>query len=114
VDLANRFAPEHLELLVQNPADLLAGILNAGAIFLGMYTPEALGDYMAGPSHVLPTGGTARFSSPLGVYDFIKRTSILSFTGEALSRYGRETVRFAEIEGLGGHGESVRCRLAAP
>jgi histidinol dehydrogenase len=113
VSLANCFAPEHLELLVQNPRKVLAGIRNAGAVFLGMNTPEALGDYMAGPSHVLPTGGTARFSSPLGVYDFVKRTSILSFSQDALRRYGMETIRFAEMEGLGGHGDSVRCRLAA-
>ena len=111
VALANRFAPEHLELMVRNPRELLAEIRNAGAIFLGMHTPEALGDYMAGPNHVLPTGGTARFASPLGVYDFIKRTSILSFSQEALRRYGTETVRFAEMEGLGGHGNSVRLRL---
>jgi len=111
VALANRFAPEHLELMVQNPRDLLAEIKNAGAIFLGMHAPEALGDYMAGPSHVLPTGGTARFASPLGVYDFVKRTSILSFSREALRRYGTETVHFAEMEGLGGHGNSVRLRL---
>lgn len=114
VALANRFAPEHLELMVRHPGALLPGIHSAGAVFLGMNTPEALGDYVAGPSHVLPTGGTARFSSPLGVYDFIKRTSILSFSREALGRYGSETIRFAELEGLGGHGESVRCRLAAP
>jgi histidinol dehydrogenase len=111
IDLANRFAPEHLELMVRNPRELLARIRNAGAVFLGSYTPEALGDYMAGPNHVLPTGGTARFASPLGVYDFVKRTSILSFTREALERYGRQTARFAEIEGLGGHGESVLVRL---
>jgi histidinol dehydrogenase len=111
VALANRFAPEHLELMVQNPRELLAEIRNAGAIFLGMHTPEALGDYMAGPNHVLPTGGTARFASPLGVYDFIKRTSILSFSREALERYGRPTARFAELEGLAGHGNSVRLRL---
>jgi histidinol dehydrogenase len=111
VALANRFAPEHLELMVQNPRELLAEIRNAGAIFLGMHTPEALGDYMAGPNHVLPTGGTARFASPLGVYDFIKRTSILSFSREALRRYGTETIHFAEMEGLGGHGNSVRLRL---
>ena len=114
VALANRFAPEHLELLVQDPRSLLAGVRNAGAIFLGMHTPEALGDYMAGPNHVLPTGGTARFSSPLGVYDFVKRTSILDFSRAALGRCGRETVRFAEMEGLGGHGNSVRRRLEAP
>ncbi|MCL5807015.1 MAG: histidinol dehydrogenase [Deltaproteobacteria bacterium] len=111
VALANRFAPEHLELMVENPRQLLAKIRNAGAVFLGMYTPEALGDYMAGPNHVLPTGGTARFASPLGVYDFIKRTSILSFTREALMRYGRQTARFTELEGLDGHGKSVRLRM---
>ena len=111
VVLANRFAPEHLELMVQNPRELLAEIRNAGAIFLGMHTPEALGDYMAGPNHVLPTGGTARFASPLGVYDFIKRTSILSFSREALERYGKPNARFAELEGLSGHGNSVRLRL---
>ena len=111
VALANRFAPEHLELMVQNPRQLLPEIRNAGAIFLGMYTPEALGDYMAGPNHVLPTGGTARFASPLGVYDFIKRTSILSFTREALLRYGAQTARFTELEGLDGHGKSIRLRM---
>jgi histidinol dehydrogenase len=113
VTLANRLAPEHLELMVQNPHALLQGIRNAGAVFLGMYTPEALGDYMAGPNHVLPTGGTARFASPLGVYDFIKRTSVLAFSREALERYGRQTGRFAELEGLGGHGRSVLLRLGA-
>ncbi len=111
VALANRFAPEHLELMVQNPRQLLAEIRNAGAVFLGMYTPEALGDYMAGPNHVLPTGGTARFASPLGVYDFVKRTSILSFTREALLRYGAQTARFTDLEGLDGHGKSVRLRM---
>ncbi len=111
VALANRFAPEHLELMVQNPRELLPEIRNAGAVFLGMHTPEALGDYMAGPNHVLPTGGTARFASPLGVYDFIKRTSILSFSREALGGTGRQTARFAEMEGLDGHGKSVRLRL---
>ncbi len=111
VALTNRFAPEHLELMVQNPRELLAQIRSAGAIFLGMHTPEALGDYMAGPNHVLPTGGTARFASPLGVYDFIKRTSILSFSREALERYGRPNARFAELEGFGGHVNSIRLRL---
>jgi histidinol dehydrogenase len=110
VDLANRFAPEHLELMVEDPRGLLPGIRNAGAIFMGMYTPEALGDYVAGPNHVLPTGGTARFASPLGVYDFVKRTSVLSFDREALGRYGAQTGRFAELEGLGGHGRSVLLR----
>ncbi len=110
VALANRFAPEHLELMVEDPQGLLPGIRNAGAIFMGMFTPEALGDYMAGPNHVLPTGGTARFASPLGVYDFIKRTSVLAFTRDALGRYGAQTGRFAELEGLGGHGRSVLLR----
>ena len=85
---------------------------NAGAIFLGMHTPETLGDYMAGPNHVLPTGGTARFASPLGVYDFIKRSSVLAFSPEALNRYGKASARFADLEGLGGHGDAVRVRLA--
>jgi len=113
VALANRFAPEHLELMVKNPRELLKEIHNAGAVFLGSYTPEALGDYTAGPNHVLPTGGTARFSSPLGVYDFVKRTSILSFSREALARYAEQTTRFARLEGLGGHGNSIRLRLSA-
>ena len=111
VQLANRFAPEHLELMVENPEELLSGITHAGAVFIGEYTPEALGDYMAGPNHILPTGGTARFSSPLGVYDFVKRTSILSFTREAFHRYGRQTERFAALEGLDAHGKSIAVRM---
>ncbi|MEW6334542.1 MAG: histidinol dehydrogenase [Thermodesulfobacteriota bacterium] len=110
VELANRFAPEHLELMVEDPRALLPGIRNAGAVFMGMFTPEALGDYTAGPNHVLPTGGTARFASPLGVYDFVKRTSLLSFSREALLAYAGPTVRFAEMEGLEGHGISIRLR----
>ncbi|MFA5182665.1 MAG: histidinol dehydrogenase [Syntrophales bacterium] len=109
--LANRFAPEHLELMVESPEGLLSEITHAGAVFLGQYTPEALGDYMAGPNHILPTGGTARFSSPLGVYDFVKRTSVLSFTREAFHRYGRQTERFAALEGLAAHGRSISIRL---
>ncbi|HAJ26500.1 MAG TPA: histidinol dehydrogenase, partial [Syntrophus sp. (in: bacteria)] len=111
VRLANRFAPEHLELMVENPEALLSEITHAGAVFLGQYTPEALGDYMAGPNHILPTGGTARFSSPLGVYDFVKRTSVLSFTREAFHRYGRQTERFAALEGLDAHGKSIAVRM---
>ena len=113
VALGNRFAPEHLEVMVQEPRTLLPELKNAGAIFLGSYTPEALGDYMAGPNHVLPTGGTARFASPLGVYDFCKRTSVLEFSREALERYGRQTGRFASLEGLEAHGRSALLRLAA-
>jgi histidinol dehydrogenase len=111
VEVANRFAPEHLELLVKDPKKLLAGIRNAGAVFLGHCTPEALGDYLAGPNHILPTGGTARFSSPLGVYDFVKRISVLSFDGEALAKYGKTAAEFAAMEGLDAHGKSILARL---
>ncbi len=111
VQLANRFAPEHLELIVADPEAVIPRLRHAGAIFVGPYTPEVLGDYMAGPNHILPTGGTARFSSPLGVYDFVKRTSILSFTGAAFQRYGRQTVRFAALEGLDAHSRSAAVRL---
>ena len=112
VTIANRFAPEHLELLVDQPKQLLDRIRHAGAAFLGNFTPEAIGDYMAGPSHILPTGGTARFSSPLGVYDFVKRTSIVSFSEAALGTYGRQAERFAGMEGLDGHGHSISIRLS--
>lgn len=110
-DVANRFAPEHLELLVKNPKALLASIRNAGAVFLGHCTPEALGDYLAGPNHILPTGGTARFSSPLGVYDFVKRMSVLNFDGKALAKYGKPAAEFAAMEGLDAHGKSILVRL---
>ena len=112
VTIANRFAPEHLELLVDQPRQLLDRISHAGAAFLGNFTPEAIGDYMAGPNHILPTGGTARFSSPLGVYDFVKRTSIVSFSEAALGTYGRQAARFAGMEGLEGHGHSISIRLS--
>jgi len=108
--IANRFAPEHLELMVERPRELLGRVGQAGAIFLGDNAPEVLGDYMAGPNHILPTGGTARFSSPLGVYDFVKRTSTIAFSAAALHRYGASTRRFAELEGLDGHGRSITVR----
>jgi len=111
VTVANRFAPEHLELMVEEPWNLLEGIKHAGAVFLGPYTPEAVGDYIAGPNHVLPTGGTARFSSALGVYDFVKRISILSFSREMLEEYGPQAARFAHLEGLDAHGNSISLRL---
>ncbi len=111
VAVANRFAPEHLELMVADPWTLLEGIRHAGAVFLGHYTPEALGDYIAGPNHVLPTGGTARFSSALGVYDFVKRISVLSFSREALEEVGPQAARFAHLEGLDAHGNSISLRL---
>ncbi len=110
--LASRVAPEHLELAVDRPEELLDDIHNAGAIFLGRHTPEAIGDYVAGPNHVLPTSGTARFSSPLGVYDFIKRTSLIGCTAESLTAIGGAASRLADREGLGAHQLSVDLRLA--
>lgn len=109
--LANVIAPEHLELAVTAPFEALTKIKNAGAIFLGHYTPEPVGDYMAGPNHVLPTNGTARFFSPLGVDDFVKKSSILSFTKEALMPLGESIVRFAKSENLYAHALSVQVRL---
>jgi histidinol dehydrogenase len=111
VDLANRIAPEHLELCVSNPSALLKDVKHAGTVFLGAHTPEAIGDYLAGPNHILPTGGTARFASALGVEDFIKRTNVVGFTRAALKRFERDVKRFAEWEGLEGHYRAVRMRL---
>lgn len=111
IKLSNRIAPEHLELCVREPMDILGKIKNAGAVFLGANTPEAAGDYLAGPNHTLPTGGTARFSSPLGVYDFIKFTSVIGFSKQALKELGPKIERFAKIEGLEGHAKSVTMRL---
>jgi len=111
VQLANDVAPEHLELAVANPWDLLPQIKNAGAVFLGHYSPEALGDYLAGPNHVLPTGGTARFFSPLSVDDFLKKTSLISFTREALQAVGQDVIRIADAEHLDAHASSVKVRL---
>lgn len=111
VTVSNRIAPEHLELFVERPFDLLPSIRNAGAVFMGRNTPEATGDYLAGPNHTLPTGGTARFSSPLGVEDFIKRTSIIGFSEEGIQKLGMEVKRFAELEGLEAHGKSVEARI---
>jgi histidinol dehydrogenase len=110
VELANAFAPEHLELIVKNPAAILKQVRNAGSVFLGSFTPEALGDYIAGTNHILPTQGTARFSSPLGVYDFYKRMSVLSFSQEALGKLAKQTAHFAKIEGLDAHANSVIVR----
>jgi histidinol dehydrogenase len=104
-------APEHLELLVAEPLALAGRIRNAGAIFLGSHSPEPVGDYFAGPNHVLPTGGTARFASPLGVYDFVKRTSLIGYSPERLRRDAADVIRLAEAEGLHGHAEAVRVRL---
>ncbi len=112
VALANRIAPEHLELSVNDPHIWVKKIRNAGAVFMGHYTPEALGDYMAGPNHVLPTSGTARFSSPLGVYDFVKRTSIIHYTQNALALNAERCATLAEMEGLDAHANAVRIRIS--
>jgi len=109
--LANRIAPEHLELAIEEPFAHLDNVKNAGAVFLGHYTPEAIGDYIAGPNHVLPTGGSARFFSPLGTYDFIKRSSVVSFSRDALGRIGRLAEKIADIEGLEAHGNTIRMRM---
>jgi histidinol dehydrogenase len=111
VIVSNRVAPEHLELSVDDPNSLLADIRHAGAIFMGRYTAEALGDYCAGPNHVLPTSGTARFSSPLGVYDFQKRSSILSFTEQGASDMGKVASVLARGEGLTAHAHSAEYRI---
>ena len=110
VYLANVLAPEHLEIMTQTPSDLLPMIQNAGAVFLGPWSPESLGDYAAGPNHTLPTGGTARFSSPLGVYDFYKRSSIMGFTRNAFMRIARTVETIADVEGLEAHGNTIRVR----
>ena len=110
-DLIDRFAPEHLELAVSNPEGLAAKVHNAGAIFLGRFTPEAIGDYVAGPSHVLPTGRSARYASGLSVFDFLKRTSIVRCDEASIRAVGPQAVTLAEAEGLGAHARSVKLRL---
>ena len=112
VDVVNLIAPEHLELCVDDPFAMLPKIKNAGSIFLGRHTPEALGDYFAGPNHTLPTSGTARFSSPLSVDDFVKKSSYLYYTEEALAPVADRIADFAQREGLYAHGQSVTVRCA--
>ncbi len=109
--LANRFAPEHLELAVERPWEALGRIRHAGAIFLGHHTPEALGDYAAGPNHVLPTAGTARFFSPLGVHDFVKRSSVLAFSVGGLAALAPQVVHVARLEGLEAHARAAEIRV---
>lgn len=111
IDAANTIASEHLEILTENPFEIMPKIRNAGAIFLGNYSSEPLGDYYAGPNHILPTNGTARFFSPLGVDAFIKKTSIISYSREALRRVHRDIEIFAENEGLYAHANSIRVRF---
>jgi len=110
VRLVNAVAPEHLEVLTEDPFALLPMIRNAGAIFLGPWTPEPLGDYVAGPNHTLPTGGTARFFSPLGVYDFVKRSSLLSFSKAGFAKLADSVMILSETEGLSAHGDTIRVR----
>jgi histidinol dehydrogenase len=110
IALSNRLAPEHLELMVSNPFDYLDRIQNAGALFLGHYTPEPMGDYIAGPNHVLPTAGTARFSSALSVDHFIKKTSLIHYSRSAFETEADHVIRLAEIEGLTAHANSVKIR----
>ena len=109
--LSNAIAPEHMEVCIKEPFGLLPKIQNAGAIFLGHFTPEPLGDYMAGPNHVLPTGGTARFFSPLSIDDYIKKSSIISFSEDALKALGKDVIKFAEAEGLTAHANSIKVRM---
>jgi histidinol dehydrogenase len=111
IELSNRYAPEHLVISVDDPEGISKQVTNAGAIFLGHYTPVAVGDYIAGPNHVLPTGGTARFFSPLGVDDFLKRTSVTRFEPPKLRELGADVVRLAAMEGLTGHATSIDLRL---
>jgi histidinol dehydrogenase len=111
-ELANRYAPEHLVIASDAAETLLKRVANAGTVFLGHYTPVAVGDYLAGPNHVLPTGGTARFFSPLGVDDFLKRTAFVRFEPPKLRELGADVIRLAELEGFTGHGASVELRLA--
>ena len=111
IDMANRIAPEHLELQIRDPFEVVGKIRNAGAIFVGDYTPEPVGDYMAGPNHVLPTAGTARFASALSVDNFIKKTSLIQYTQKAFLREASDIMCLAEIEGLEAHARSIRVRL---
>lgn len=111
IDAANEIASEHLEILTANPFDVMTRIRNAGAIFLGEYSSEPLGDYFAGPNHILPTNGTAKFFSPLNVDDFIKKTSIISYSREALEKVHKDIELFAESEGLTAHANSIKVRF---
>lgn len=111
MDVVNRIAPEHLELCIEDPFSRLAYVKNAGAVFLGHWSPEPVGDYYAGPNHVLPTGGTARFFSPLNVADFMKKTSVISYTRQAFFKASKDVIRFAEYEKLDGHANAIRVRF---
>ncbi|HEX3031942.1 MAG TPA: histidinol dehydrogenase, partial [Bacillota bacterium] len=112
IQLANAYAPEHLEVVVQEPLSYLSKLTNAGAIFLGSYSPEPLGDYLAGPNHILPTGGTARFYSPLNVDTFMKKSSLIYYSPQGLYQVGAATVKLAKTEGLDAHANSIEVRMA--
>lgn len=111
IEVANLIAPEHLELLIDNPIEYLEQVKSAGSVFLGEYTPEPIGDYFGGTNHVLPTGGTAKFSSPLSVDTFIKKSSFLYYSQKAVKRDGKKIIRFANEEGLTAHANSIKVRL---
>jgi histidinol dehydrogenase len=110
IEIANRLAPEHLELMMRDPGAWLPHVRHAGAIFLGGHTPEVVGDYVAGPNHVLPTGGTARFSSPLGTEDFVKRASVIDYTPEGLAAAMPHLAALAKVEGLDAHARAAQAR----
>ena len=110
IEISNEIAPEHLELCVDNPFEYLDKIQHAGSIFMGKYCPEALGDYFAGPNHTLPTSGTAKFSSPLSVDDFVKKSQFSYYTQEALEKVADKVAIFAEKEGLSAHARSATVR----
>jgi len=112
VEVANRRAPEHVEVLTRDPWPVARRIRHAGAIFVGASSPEPVGDYLAGPSHVLPTGATARYVSPLGVYDFVKRISVIAYSRRQLEQDAAHIIALAEAEGLPGHAEAVRIRMS--
>ena len=111
IDTINLIAPEHLEIFTKKSSSILKKIRNAGSIFLGEYSPEAIGDYLAGPNHVLPTSGSARFSSGLSVYDFLKRYSVIKMTKSGIERLGTSVKNLAEYENLEGHANSIKIRL---
>ena len=111
VEISNRIAPEHLQIMASQPERILPQIKNAGAVFLGPYSPAVIGDYVAGPNHVLPTGSAARFSSPLGVWDFVKRQSVIGYSREALEKVRADALIIADVEGLDAHANSVKIRF---
>ena len=114
IDIVNRLAPEHAELAVKDARAMAERVTTAGALFLGHFTPESVGDYIAGPSHVLPTSGSARFASPLSVADFVKRTSVIEYDAAALRAQAADIEGLAEVEGLDGHARAVRVRFSPP